>query len=411
MSTILAYTSPALGHLYPTCALLAELHRRGHRIALRTLSAGVSIGRQLGFVTDAIDPHIEDIVMADWTAPNPRAALKLTCDIFANRAAHEIGDLRAAIDAVEPDALIIDANCWGAAAVADAGNIPWLAFWPYTPFLRSRGVPPFGPGLRPWPGVAGRIRDAALRPIVTGVVEKAMLPALNNVRARAGAAPVHSADEFARRAPLILVAGGEPFEYPHPDWGDAVQLIGACDFDPAADRPSWLDEIDRLIVLVSTSSERQNDLSLALTAMDALADEPVHVVVTLLTGVPDGIRVPVNATVAQFVPHRAVLDQAVCAVTHGGMGSTQKALARGVPVCVVPHGRDQFEVARRVEVSGSGTRLPAKKLTSARLKSKVLQAMSMADGARRVAEGFAATGEVGRGADLIEHRLLCQPVS
>jgi hypothetical protein len=30
------------------------------------------------------------------------------------------------------------------------------------------------------------------------------------------------------------------------------------------------------------------------------------------------------------------------------LGTTQKALARGVPVCVVPHGRDQFEVARRV---------------------------------------------------------------
>ena len=30
------------------------------------------------------------------------------------------------------------------------------------------------------------------------------------------------------------------------------------------------------------------------------------------------------------------------------MGITQKALAAGVPVCAVPFGRDQFEVARRV---------------------------------------------------------------
>ena len=29
------------------------------------------------------------------------------------------------------------------------------------------------------------------------------------------------------------------------------------------------------------------------------------------------------------------------------MGATQKALAHGVPVCAVPFGRDQFEVARR----------------------------------------------------------------
>lgn len=409
MSTIFAYTSPALGHLYPMCALLTELHHRGHRIVLRTLAAGVPVGRQLGFATEAIDPRIEDIEMSDWTAPNNREALKLACQVFGKRAEHEIDDLRDAIETVRPDALIIDANCWGAAAVADAGDLPWLAFWPYTPFLRSRGVPPFGPGLRPWPGWAGRIRDAALRPIVLGVVEQAMLGPLNTVRAKAGALPVRSADEFVRRAPLTLVASGEPFEYPHPDWGESVQLIGACDFDPPADTPHWLDDIGQPIVLVSISSERQNDTALALTALKALADEPVHVVVTLLVGVPDGITVPRNATVAAFVPHGPVLDRAVCAVTHGGMGSTQKALARGVPVCVVPHGRDQFEVARRVEVSGSGTRLPAKRLTPARLRTQVLQAMSMTDGARRVAEGFAATGGVGHGADLIEQRFLRQP--
>jgi len=84
------------------------------------------------------------------------------------------------------------------------------------------------------------------------------------------------------------------------------------------------------------------------------------------------------------------------------MGSTQKALSRGVPVCVVPFGRDQFEVARRVVVSRSGTRLPAKKISAARLKSRALQAMSMSDGAWQVAEGFRATG----GAAVIERRLM-----
>jgi UDP:flavonoid glycosyltransferase YjiC (YdhE family) len=49
-----------------------------------------------------------------------------------------------------------------------------------------------------------------------------------------------------------------------------------------------------------------------------------------------------------------VLDRAACAVTHGGMGATQKALAHGVPVCVVPFGRDQLEVARRVRTAGAG---------------------------------------------------------
>ena len=406
MATILAYTSPALGNLYPITALLIELQRRGHHIALKTLAEGVSTGRELGFETSAIDPRIEATVMTDWMAPNSRVALKVAFGVFGQRAAYEVEDVRGAIAAVRPDVLVVDANCWGAAAVGDAGSLPWVSFWPYTPFLRSRGVPPFGPGLRPWPGLLGRLRDEALRPLVTGALDKAILGPLNPVRESAGAKAVRSGDELLRRAPLMLVATGEPFEYPHPDWGESVEMIGPCAFDPPATAPPWLGEIGQPIVLVTTSSDRQADSQLPVAAMAALADQPVHVVATYPSGVPDGIVAPRNATVQKFVPHGLVLDRAVCAITHGGMGATQKALARGVPVCVVPHGRDQFEVARRVEVSRCGTHLAAKKLTLARLKSKVQQAMSMTAGAKRVADGFNASGGVSHGGDVIERRLL-----
>ena len=140
--------------------------------------------------------------------------------------------------------------------------------------------------------------------------------------------------------------------------------------------------------------------------MQALADEAVHVIATFPAGIPADLPRPANATVCRFVPHTAVLNRAGCAITHGGMGTTLKALDGGVPVCVVPFARDQAEVARRVEVARCGTRLPANKLTPARLRAKVRKAMAMADGARRVAAGFAATGGVSRGADLIEQRVL-----
>jgi UDP:flavonoid glycosyltransferase YjiC (YdhE family) len=55
MATILAYTSPALGHLLPMSALLSELATRGHQIHVRTLSSGIEIGQKLGFTADAID--------------------------------------------------------------------------------------------------------------------------------------------------------------------------------------------------------------------------------------------------------------------------------------------------------------------------------------------------------------------
>lgn len=407
MAVLLAYGSPALGHFLPLSALLSALTARGHQVHLRTLSGGVTAGREFGFAADRVDPRIEAIESRDWTARNAFDVLAMTVDVLCRRAVLEVDDVRRAIERVQPDALIVDANCWGAISVADAGDIPWSVFCPFTPYLRSRGVPPFGPGLRPLPGILGRVRDAQVRPVVTRLFDRRMLPRVNAIRTELGAQTVGSVDELMRRAPLLLAVGGEPFEYPHPDWGDSVHLIGACTPpQAAAEVPDWLADIDRPIVLVSTSSIRQADAVLGVTALEALADEPVHVVATFPAGVPDGLPVPANATVRQFVPHDAVLERAVCAITHGGMGTTVRALDRTVPVCVVPFARDQAEVARRVEVARCGTRLVARRLTAARLRAKVREAMTLTDGAARVAAGFAATGGTARGAQLIEQRLL-----
>jgi MGT family glycosyltransferase len=386
---------------------MLELSRRGHTVHVRTLSNGVEIAQRLGFTADAIDSRIEGIELDDWKASNPRDALKRAVAVFGRRAPREVADLADAVARVHPDALLVDVNCWGALSAADAGDIPWACLSPYTPLLRSPGVPPFGLGLKPLPGVLGRMRDDAVRTAVVNPLERMMLPPVTAIRAELNVPPVGSMDEFLRRAPLMLVASAKPFQYPQTDWGDAVQMIGPCVLDPAPEaKPDWLKAIDRAIVLVTTSSEKQADADLVTTSITALADEPVHVVATVPAGLPDGVTASPNATVCRFVPHGLVLDRAVCAVTHGGMGATQKALARGVPVCVVPFGRDQFEVARRVEVARCGTRLPAKRLSPPRLRAKVREAMTMADGAKKVAAGFVATGGVARGADLLEKRVL-----
>ncbi|MFG1932181.1 glycosyltransferase [Mycobacterium sp. NPDC048908] len=405
MARILAYQTPAMGHFFPISVLLKELHSRGHDIALRTLAAGVNAGREMGFDTQAVDPRIEIMPLDDAGSASPQEALARVRETFARRAEYEIVDLTEAIHEFRPEILIVDPNCWGASAVAEASGLPWLSFWAFLPYLRSRGLPPWGPGLRPWPGPVGRLRDALARRKFDGL--DSWTPSHNIIRAKLGLPPIKSADDYARRAPLLLVATAQPFEYPHPDWDDSVQFIGSCSYDPAPSTvPDWLAQIDRPIVLVSTSSEDQGDCELARVALQAMAEEPVHVVATFPAGVPADITAPANATVCEFVPHSLVLDHAACAVTHGGMGVTQKSLARGVPVCVVPYGRDQLEVARRVEVAKCGTRLLPKHLSASRMRARILQAMAMTDGARRVAAGYAATGGVARGADLIEQQLL-----
>jgi len=168
--------------------------------------------------------------------------------------------------------------------------------------------------------------------------------------------------------------------------------------------PAWVAAIEDPIVLITISSEFQNDGRLVEAALQALADEPVSVRATLPAGNLAQFHVPANARVERFVPHGPLLDRAVCAVTHAGMGATQKALARGVPVCSVPFGRDQLEVARRVEIADAGTRLPAKRLNAERLRDKVREAMTKTVGAARMAAAFKAAGGPTAAGDAVPRR-------
>lgn len=406
MAVVLAYTSPALGHLFPFCALLVELAARGHQVHVRTLASGVQLCRQLGFSAQRVDPRIEALQSEDWTTGSALSVAGRTVEVLTGRAGLEVADLNAAIDDVAPEVMLIDANCWGAISTAETTTIPWLVFSPFTPYLNSPGSPPFGPGFVPRPGWAGRIRDAGVRTVTRAVFDRPMRRGLGPVRAALGLPAVLDADELLRRAPAVLVATAKPFEYPHTDWGDSVHLIGPAIFEPPeTGPPGWLADIKKPVVLVTTSSVRQADAALVRSALRALEDEPVHVVATVPAGIP-GIADDAhpNASVAGFVPHSAVLDRAVCVVTHGGMGITQKALSRGIPVCTVPFGRDQFEVARRVQIARCGTRLPARRLTTGRLRDSILAAMTMSAGARAVAAGFNDTGGVRYGADVVEQQ-------
>jgi MGT family glycosyltransferase len=406
MSTILAYTSPALGHLFPMTPLLLELRSHGHRIHVRTLAGQVDRMGSLGLEASAMDTRVEAIENNDWRAGNARAALAGAVATFVARGEFDGADLENAIAEVRPDLLVVDINSWGALVAAEASGLPFVTFSPYTPPIRSEGTPPFGPGFKPMPGLLGQIRDGLLRPLVMGAAEKVMKPGIAKLRDAKGLPPVQNADEFFRRSPLMLVTTAEPFEYHHSDWGTDVMMIGASAWEPPAEAPGWLDELDQPLVLVTTSSEFQDDGVLVRTALEALADEPVSVVVTMPAGVPDDLVVPANARVERFLPHGPLLERAAVAVTHGGMGGTQKALSYGVPVCAVPFGRDQLEVARRVEVSGSGTRLPATRLNAERLRTAVREAMGCVEGARRVAEGYRATGGVAAAATALEDRFL-----
>jgi MGT family glycosyltransferase len=149
------------------------------------------------------------------------------------------------------------------------------------------------------------------------------------------------------------------------------------------------------------STAFQNDIRLAQAACAALAGEPFDVVLTTGDVDASGIEVPANVRIERFVPHAPVLDRAACTVCHAGMGITQESLAHGVPVVAVPFGRDQPEVAQRVQVAGAGVRLPARKLNPARLRAAIHRAIGLRPGAQRIAAAFAAASGPTAAADVL----------
>jgi MGT family glycosyltransferase len=374
---------------------------------VRTLAPEVELLRDLGFAAAAIDPAIERREHADWQARTPIGALQDNLSVFFERARYDGPDLRRAIEDERPDVLLVDINTSGAMAVAETSGVPWATWCPYFLPIPSRDAPPFGLGLPPARGPLGRLRDRLLSPVLYGIYNR-LAPDLDAVRAELGAPPARRIEREMLRAPLMLYMTAEPFEYPRSDWPPSVRMVGPGIWDPPAKSPAWLGELERPLVLVTCSTEFQNDGKLAQAALQALAGEDVEVVVTTAGVDPTSFTPPPNARVERFVPHRPVLERAVCVVCHGGMGITQKALAAGVPVCVVPFGRDQFDVARHVEVAGAGTRLPASRLRPDRLRSKVREAMGKKDGAERIAAAFASAGGPKAATDALE-KLLNDP--
>ncbi|HEY2282549.1 MAG TPA: glycosyltransferase [Solirubrobacteraceae bacterium] len=399
---LLAYTSPARGHLYPIVPIMTELAARGHRTSVCALAGELMHLERMGIECSPIDPAVERVEIEDWRKRSPRSAGLSVLKTFTERSVSETPDLTRAIERHRPDVLLIDVNCWGAATVAEASGLPWAMYSPYLLPLPSRDAPPFGLGLAPMGGPLGRIRDTLVGRAIGLSFDRAVMPTVNSLRARHGLPALDGYDDLLSRPDLLLALTAEGFEYPHSDWPANVRLVGAVNWSPPLPAPPWLAELSDPLVLVTCSTERQRDKRLLHVALEALPAAGMAVLGTSAAHDPDGFSAPPGSRVVRFLAHEAVLRRAACVVCHGGMGITQKALAAEVPVVVVPCGRDQLDTARRVESAGAGLRLSARRLTPARLTDAVRAAMGMREGARRVSRAYAAAGGARAAADELE---------
>jgi MGT family glycosyltransferase len=134
---------------------------------------------------------------------------------------------------------------------------------------------------------------------------------------------------------------------------------------PILDDPAWAAEQrwappagDEALVLLAMSSTFQDQVGVLQRCVDALGSLPVRGVAT--TGqvvAPADIRSVPNVAVFASAPHSVVLEHASVVVTHGGHGTVMRTLAAGVPMVVLPQGRDQADNAVRVASRGAGVTL------------------------------------------------------
>jgi MGT family glycosyltransferase len=143
------------------------------------------------------------------------------------------------------------------------------------------------------------------------------------------------------------------------------------------------------LVLGALSSTFQNQAACLQHVADALATLPVRGVITTGPAIdPATLSAPGNVSVMATAPHREILRHAALVVTHGGHGTVIKALAAGVPLVMLPHGRDQSDTAARVVARAAGIAIArtATAQTIAETIRRVLEQESSRDSARRLGD-------------------------
>lgn len=402
------------GNVAPQLGIARELGERGHEVTIlghrvqreRIEATGAAFaGYRHAPDSDASRPETD--LIRDWEARTPIGAFARSRDrLMYGPAALFARDVIETLEARPADVVAWDYILMGAGLGAESAGLPSAALVHTIYPLPTPGVPPFGLGLAPPRGRAGRARDALL----TKALLRAFVPglkALNAARAELGLKPLDSPFGQVEGADRLLVLTSAEFDFagraslpPNVGFTGPVRERAA-----AAWESPWPAGDERPLVVAGFSTTYMDQHDFATRVIEALAGLPVRGLVTTGPAI-DPTRLPPapNVEVVAFAPHAAVLPEASLMVTHAGQGSVHAALAAGVPLVCLPGGRDQADVAARVVFHGAGLRA-GQGASAAKLRAVIGRALadeSLRDGARRMADAFAAEDGAARAADELE---------
>lgn len=373
--TYLFALTDAGGTVPPELGVVRRVVERGHRVfVLADETMAAQVERTGAAVRTWTRPSEE---FRDWELRSPLAQARGMAEhMLIGPAAAQAHETSAAIPDVGPDLVVTSGFALGAMIAAESRDVPFDLLMPNVYALPADGMPPFGAGLRPARGPLGRGRDRVARRLSAGLIDRYALRELNDIRARYGLADVPTLWAQMQSARRQLVLTSAAFDFPA-TLPDNARYVG-----PILDDPGWADGMSWRapagtgpLVLVAMSSTFQNHVDCLQRVTDALAGLPVRGLVTTGPAVePDSIRAAANVVVMASAPHRDILPQADLVVTHGGHGTVIKALAAGLPLVILHHGRDQADNAARVTTRGAGVSVP-RGASSARIARAVAEVL------------------------------------
>jgi MGT family glycosyltransferase len=356
------------GNTPPMLGIVRRLLERGH--AVRVLSdpcnrADVEVtGASFGSWTRAprrLDKSVDTDVIRDWEVSSPLAMVgRLRDRLFIGPSLAYAQDILEELTRFPADVVVTSEMLFGVMAGAEAAGVPCVSLAANIFPFPQKGVPPFGPGLKPATGVLGRLRDRFITMMSMREFAKGR-DAFNETRSALGLAPLsHPFDQLGRLATHVVLTSRD-FDFASPEPPRHLVYAGAVLDDPPW-TDSWQSPWDasdqRPLVLVGFSTTFQNQRDTLGRVIEALGTLDVRAVVTAGPSI-DTATLPAaaNVHVCASAPHSQLLKDASLAITHAGHGTVIRALAAGVPLVCMPMGRDQNDNAARVEVRGAGLRL------------------------------------------------------
>jgi MGT family glycosyltransferase len=347
--------------LNPLLTAARRLRQRGHSVRILGELAHLEETEKAGF--DALSWRRAAPPIQQDNDGNDAAWAEIRVLVTQIMFASAIDYATDTIDALrnEPvDAILTNDFLVGPVIAAESVGVPCALLSPHISVRPLENVPIGTSGLIPEDTEKYRIAEMQARRRFTELMSS-QLPTLNRARAAYGLVPLAQIFDHYDRVDRILIALSASFDFPSTRLPPNVRYVGPLLDQPMWARPwtaPWAGRPRRARVLVSLSTSFQNQLPLLCRIIAALGQMDLDAVVTVGPAMAtETIEAPANVAILHSAPHDSVMREVELVITHGGHGTVTRSLTHGVPLLVLPMGRDQTDNAARVVARGAGIAL------------------------------------------------------